>query len=477
MNIDDNQFIEYPLMGVYDINNNNEIISLPNRIEIDGERILASDWKNTFALLNYGIYTENFFKYNDYRVRKLHEIYSQSVMNKYFMNEIKLYGWDYRINNDLVNITINNGKWKAHFRNLNMEMIDLTGEDAVTHIDESKVEVNCYPLYVVLSWTHTPFGKIIRKATKGIYTHCSFSLDDKLDKLYTFNGNTNGFSLENINDTKNYPHDDEACISVYCIMVKKNKFQLLKDKLNEFLKNKDNYSYGFLTALGIALNKPIEFEHSLICSQFVDILLKSINLDFTHKKSSLVSPEDFYQSFKTNNTIYKVYEGKIKDYKPKAVSRIVNKLMKSDDTVVYEAKSFPVQFDKEGNLLIQNMGKINYQLEYDKSHKLLKIYSEDNNIEGMKYELSKLWFLNTELEKKIYHSNDSKEKKDEYYKIRSRILNDFNKYLKQVQSIDDNFNFTEYYNNTPFSDASVKIDKYTLQYVKEILAKLILRKK
>ena len=473
----DNQFIEYPLMGVYDINNNNEIITRGDRIEIDGEIITPSDWRNTFALLNYGIYSENFFKYNNYRVKKLNEIYNKSIKNKYFMNEIKFYGWDYKLDNNTMNIMINNAKWNAHFKNINMDMSDLTDEDTITHIDESKVEPNCYPLYVVLSWTHTPMGRIIRKATKGIYTHCSFSLDDKLNKLYTFNGNVNGFSLESINDTKNYPHDDESCISVYCIMVRKNKLQLVQDKLDEFVNDSKKYTYGFLTALGIALNRPIEFEHSLICSQFVDILLKSINLDFTHKNSALVSPEDFYQSFKTNNTIYKVYEGKIKDYSPNKITRIVNKLIKSDDTIVYEAKSFPVQFDKEGNLLIQNMNKINYQLEYDKSHKLLKIYSEDNNIEGMKYELSKLWFLNTELEKKIYHSNESKEKKDEYYKIRSRILNDFNKYLKQVQSLDKNFNFTEYYNNTPFSDASVKIDKYTLHYVKEILAKLILRKK
>ena len=474
MNIDDEQFISYPFIGIYDINNNNNFRG--QIIDIDGEQIYSFDWNNTFGLLYYGIYTEDFFKYNKFRVNKLNEIYDGNNIIKYNKNDITLYGWDYKYDYNYMNKAINFTQYKSHFKKLNMEMVDLTDEDTLTHIDESNVEANCYPLYIVLSWTHTPFGKIIRKATKGIYTHCSFSLDDKLNKLYTFNGNVNGFSMEDINDTSNYPHDDESCISVYCVMVRKNKMQLVKDKLDEFVQNKNTYKYGFLTALGIALNKPIEFEHSLICSQFVDILLKSINLDFTHKRSSLVSPEDFYQSFKTNDSIYKLYEGKIKDYKPKAISRIVNKLIRTDDTIVYEAKSFPVQFDKEGNLLIQNMSKINYQLEYDKSHKLLKIYSEDNNIEGMKYELSKLWFLNTELEKKIYHSNESKDKKDEYYKIRSRILNDFNKYLKQVQSLDKDFNFTEYYNNTPFSDASVKIDKYTLQYVKEILAKIILRK-
>ena len=74
----------------------------------------------------------------------------------------------------------------------------------------------------------------------------------------------------------------------------------------------------------------------------------------------------------------------------------------------------------------------------------------------------------------VIFSNLDKEKKDEYYVLRSQVLNDFNKYLRQVQQDQKDFNFTDYYNNTPFSDASIKIDKYTIEYGSKLIKNLLL---
>ena len=64
-------------------------------------------------------------------------------------------------------------------------------------------------------------------------------------------------------------------------------------------------------------------------------------------------------------------------------------------------------------------------------------YDKINNSEGMKYELARLYYMNYLLEKKIY-SNKYKKKKDANIKVRARILNDFNKYMKSLLKINPN---------------------------------------
>ena len=86
----------------------------------------------------------------------------------------------------------------------------------------------------------------------------------------------------------------------------------------------------------------------------------------------------------------------------------------------------------------------------------------------MKYELCRLWFLNSLIERKIYTKNNK-----DLYKVRARILNDFNKYMNEITENDKSFNFIEYYKETPFNDDTVKIKsstlKYTAKYIKDLL--------
>ncbi len=115
---------------------------------------------------------------------------------------------------------------------------------------------------------------------------------------------------------------------------------------------------------------------------------------------------------------------------------------------------------------------IDFDHKFSQSHKLLKIYEESENLEGMKYELSKLWFLNNLLEKQIYSESDE-DKKKEYHKSRARILNVFHKYSKLVNSKDKEFNFTTYYNNSPFNDVTIKINNSTLYDVDKLIKNIL----
>ena len=142
--------------------------------------------------------------------------------------------------------------------------------------------------------------------------------------------------------------------------------------------------------------------------------------------------------------------------------------------ILNEVKQFPVEFDQDGNLIIYKarIGSIAYGDEIDDSVKLLESYRNTNNIEGMKYELAKLWFINDSIEKKL----KKKLTNDQYKELidhRATCLNVFKLNLEYVMKAEKGFNFSDYYNSTPFSDNSVKITANTLKYSMKAIASMI----
>ena len=441
----------------------------------ENNKITSLQWFNNYKLYYYGLVTEKKDELVRMRVNKLLDLYSDfekikesgdiNMINARKQSILEL-GWNPEIKFNPDNRAGVDLYVKSEACNRILETEDITGDNLV--ITEAKKEGKI-PIFVVLTYTFSAFGRVIKNVTNGLYSHAAFAFDSTLKKTYSFNADVNGFSLESIDRYTN-EHKD-GIMAVYAVFVDKVSYNKISNKIDELLLNSKTTSYGFLTALGTVLNTPIEIANSMICSQFVDSLFKMINIDITHKQSALVTPNDFYLSH--DNKMYMVYEGKIAEYNHKKVDSQLLKLH-NPKAVVNEVKEFPAGFDKDGNLLIKNIKRLNYRDEFEKSHKLLKIYEKDNNTYGMAYEICKLWFINTELEKKIYYSNLDKEKKDEYYVLRSQVLNDFNKYLRQVQQDQKDFNFTDYYNNTPFSDASIKIDKYTIEYGSKLIKNLLL---
>ena len=140
--------------------------------------------------------------------------------------------------------------------------------------------------------------------------------------------------------------------------------------------------------------------------------------------------------------------------------------------LIQEAE-FPIQFKKNGDLVVSNiLKKRDYENEYQESHRLLKQYEKTENIDPMKYELAKLFYINNRIESDIYSENKTVPRK-KLVDIRSRVLNDFNKYMQVVMKKDKQFNFANYYKKSPFSDESITIKaptlKYSLEYFKQLL--------
>lgn len=153
-----------------------------------------------------------------------------------------------------------------------------------------------------------------------------------------------------------------------------------------------------------------------------------------------------------------------------------NKSTNESFSFVNEVKKFPIEFDDDGNLTIYKcrMGNISYGDEIDDSSELLESYRNTNNIEGMKYEVSRLWFIISDIEKKMTKRTDSK-KYDEYVRNRATATNIFKHNLEYLMKMDKDFNFAEYYNTTPFSNNSVKITNNTLKYSMKTLQQFIMK--
>lgn len=148
----------------------------------------------------------------------------------------------------------------------------------------------------------------------------------------------------------------------------------------------------------------------------------------------------------------------------KAYNRANTIYHRSMTSKLLQEKSIGFEFDARGNLFVKNFLKNkSYQSIYMESHRLLMEYDRAKNIEGMKYELAKMYYINLKISEDLIKQDRTKKDK-ELVKIRARVLNDFHKYLKVVLKNDKQFNFSNYYQRSEFCDDSFVITAPTLKH-------------
>ena len=188
------------------------------------------------------------------------------------------------------------------------------------------------------------------------------------------------------------------------------------------------------------------------------------------------------QVAQSNHSAMKLYKSlgfKITDRNDKGSLYIMTldkkeKSIKESASILNEVKQFPVEFDREGNLIIykSRINSLAFGDEIDDSVQLLQAYRNSSNIEGMKYELAKLWYINDCIEKKLKKRLTNDQYK-ELIDTRATCLNVFKTNLDYVMKAEKGFNFSDYYNSTPFSDNSTKISANTLKYTVKAVANVI----
>lgn len=345
--------------------------------------------------------------------------------------------------------------------------------------EEKEDDSKKVPLFIIFYNSTTQFNKLTRIFDNSIYSHVGVSLTPSLSTIYSFTANRNGLMKEHVHSI----HDAKT-IEVYMAMISSKSRALIKKNIQMILQK--HYQYSFLGLLSIPLKIDYISNGKMVCSQFADFVMKLGQIDISKIASNMVSPGDLHRAFKkrgNRSLIYKVYYGHPKNYSEDKVTSYMNALIKQMKTdnqsgvvkeyfSIQEAKDAPIQFDEDGNLLIDKGTNLDFEAEYAKCHLAMKQYEKANNIEGMKYGLCKLWYLNGLLEDKI-HSDSDKTKLQKYYKVRAHILGDIHKYMAIVQKKEPGFDMLQEYENSPFADDKVRIRRSTLLYTIDLIKRMI----
>ena len=388
-------------------------------------------------------------------------------------------------------------------------------EEAITESTENMRELyktkDLYPIFIVLSFTNTPFGNIIKTVKGSTYTHAGISTDSSLDTIYSFNFGKeyNGFVHDSLD--KYMSVNKNAIVDVLCIFVDgKTKFKI-DATLNEFERNKQSTRYSFGNIINMLFNRAKNYPYpenlALVCSQFVDLILKLANIDLIDKPNNLVLPQDFAE-LSSNPKVYKVYEGYARNYKEFQVekdigvlfmhrkivdikynaglkidfSKINNKagvietLNTIDDLLMPRSilveRYIPIKVKDNGDLSIEFSKDLEQQ--YQESHKLLTTYDKEN-LYGIKHELAHLFYMNSQIENKIKKMKKNDPEYQTLINLRARILNDFKTYLKIVNKEDPDFDFSKYFQDSEYYNGAITIDHGLMKLSGKIIQKIISR--
>ena len=171
-------------------------------------------------------------------------------------------------------------------------------------------------IYVLLSRTHTLPAKLIRLFTGEPYSHTSIALDIELKQLYSFarkhvhNPFDCGFIDENI-ETGIFGLDKNVHCSVYEVPVTKEQYQIIKQEIDRFIKNRETYKYNYTGLVGIMFGKNVVDEKHFFCSQFVSHIFYKSGIRLFTKENGLIRPYDFHIRLKDK----RIYKGKLSEYR------------------------------------------------------------------------------------------------------------------------------------------------------------------
>lgn len=171
-------------------------------------------------------------------------------------------------------------------------------------------------IYILLSSTHTLPARLIRFFTREPYSHTSLALDVELREMYSFarkhiyNPFNSGFVDEDI-ETGIFGRDKNVQCSVYAIPVTEAQYQRVKTELNNFIENREIYSYNYLGLIGAFVGRSVDSERNYFCSQFVSYVLAESGISLFKKQYALIRPFDFHLRLKE----YQIYKGKLSEYR------------------------------------------------------------------------------------------------------------------------------------------------------------------
>lgn len=171
-------------------------------------------------------------------------------------------------------------------------------------------------IYILQMHTGTIPGRIIKLITRYKYSHVLLSLDESLNKMYSF-GRKNlfnpldaGFVVEDI-DGRFFKRFKKTRCRIYKLTINNKQYHKLKKILEFYETNEDEFKYDILGLLFKSFYIPIKRKNHYVCTQFVAELLDEANIYKFNKPIELVRPKDFEYI----NNITEIYSGLLLDTK------------------------------------------------------------------------------------------------------------------------------------------------------------------
>lgn len=170
-------------------------------------------------------------------------------------------------------------------------------------------------IYIVVSKTDTALGKVIQRKLGVNYNHCSISLDESLENIYSFgrkelrNMFRAGFVMESKSNGFFKVHSGSD-IAVLRIPVAETQWHNVADCVANFEEHKDIYKYNILGLIYCYLGIEVTRKDKYFCSQFVAEILELSGVSLFDKPETLVRPHDFLQL--PQGMV--IYRGAIGDY-------------------------------------------------------------------------------------------------------------------------------------------------------------------
>lgn len=169
-------------------------------------------------------------------------------------------------------------------------------------------------IYIILTHTGTNLSKLIKSYTKDEFSHVSIALDPELKQMYSF-GRLNpynpfwaGFVHEKIEDGT-FKRFYMTKTRVYSLEVTEEQYQIIKNKIQEIEKEKEQYTFNILGLFAAGFHKKIEMKKSFYCAEFVKHVMDQAKIETGLPE--IARPEDF----KKIKNLQEVYSGFLRKYK------------------------------------------------------------------------------------------------------------------------------------------------------------------
>ena len=152
-------------------------------------------------------------------------------------------------------------------------------------------------IYIILSQSGTWISKMLKFFTRAPYNHASLALDISLEEFFSFgrkkvtNFLMGGFVVEHKNKGVYEKFAPTPC-KIIELPVTDEQYHLIKQIINEFVKNTEIYHYDFVNVPLVNTPFHIIRRNRFFCSQFVAYALNSAGIK-TVKPPEHIAPIDF----------------------------------------------------------------------------------------------------------------------------------------------------------------------------------------